>query len=412
MKIESKKFNFTNSEGITLSGSLEQSLTRPTRAFALFAHCFSCSKDIKAARNISKFLAERGIAVLRFDFTGLGSSEGDFANSHFAANVDDLRFAAKALEKEFEAPGLLIGHSLGGAAVLAVGGEIESVKGITTIGAPFDPAHVIHNIKGDLDKIIADGRGPVSIGGRKFEISAEFIQAAKNLDQKQKIANLKKALLVMHSPTDQIVGVENAGDIFSAAKHPKSFIGLDNIDHLVSGDTDALFVANTIATWAERYVVEQQVENRVEAEGQVYVAETLKGKFQQDIWSGEHHLIADEPLKVGGLNSGLAPYDFLMAGLGACTAMTVRMYADFKKIPLEKVSVDLSHSKEYAKDCADCEEDKGRKLDHIEREVSLEGPDLTVDQRARLLAIADKCPVHKTLHETVSISTVAKSRIG
>jgi putative redox protein len=399
--MRSERFNFPNAKGEQLAATLDLPLGKPT-AFALFAHCFTCGKDNLAAKRIAERLSIHGIAVLRFDFTGLGSSEGEFANTHFSSNVDDLVAAADHLRKMNGAPAILIGHSLGGCAVLAASHRIGEARAVVTIATPFDPSHVVGLFKDQVDSIRQQGEVEVSLAGRPFRIKRKFLDdvAEKKLDEC--LANLRKALLVFHSPTDDTVGIDNASHIFGAAKHPKSFVSLAGADHLLSKKSDAVYVANVIAAWAERYLDQPETMTEVE-DGLVLVRETHGGKFQQEILTGPHRLLADEPVKLGGLDSGPGPYDFLLAGLGACTSMTIRLYADFKKIPLDNVSVRLSHNKIHAKDCATCDT-KVSMVDHIERAITLEGA-LDDDQRQRLMEIADKCPVHRTLESKIEIRT-------
>jgi putative redox protein len=402
--MRSTRFNFPNSKGEQLAATLDMPLG-PPMAYALFAHCFTCGKDNLAAKRIAEQLAIHGIATLRFDFTGLGSSEGEFANTHFSSNVDDLVAAADHLRKQHSAPAILIGHSLGGCAVLAASHRIAEARAVVTIAAPYDPSHVTGLFKDQVAAIREQGAVDVQLAGRPFTIKREFLDdvAEKKLDAC--LADLRKALLVFHSPTDNLVGIENASHIFGAAKHPKSFVSLAGADHLLSQKSDALYVANVIAAWAERYLDAPATMTEAEVEaGLVLVRETHGGKFQQEILSGPHRLFADEPVKLGGLDSGPGPYDFLLAGLGACTSMTIRLYADFKKIPLDNVSVRLSHEKKiHSQDCANCDT-KVTKVDHIERAITLEGT-LDAEQRKKLMDIADKCPVHQTLESKVDIHT-------
>ena len=405
--MRSERFDFPNAKGETLAAVLDLPLGKPT-AYALFAHCFTCGKDNLAAKRIAEGLTIHGIAVLRFDFTGLGGSEGEFANTHFSSNVDDLVAAADHLRKMHGAPAILIGHSLGGCAVLAAAHRIAEARAVVTIAAPYDPSHVVGLFKQQIDQIKMQGEVEVALAGRPFRIKREFLDdvAEKKLDEC--LANLRKALLVFHSPTDDTVDIDNASHIFQAAKHPKSFVSLAGADHLLSQKGDAIYVANVIAAWAERYLDQPEIMTEAEVEaGLVLVRETHGGKFQQEILTGPHRLLADEPEKLGGLNSGPGPYDFLLAGLGACTSMTIRLYADLKKIPLENVSVRLSHEKKiHAQDCATCDT-KVSKVDHIDRAITLEGS-LNAEQRKRLMEIADKCPVHQTLQSKIEISTVER----
>jgi uncharacterized OsmC-like protein/alpha/beta superfamily hydrolase len=401
--MRSERFDFPNSKGEKLAALLDLPLGKPT-AFTLFAHCFTCGKDILAAKCIAEQLTMHGVGVLRFDFTGLGGSEGEFANTQFSSNVDDLIAAADHLRKSYAAPTILIGHSLGGTAMLAAAHKIPEARGVVTIAAPFHPNHVTNLFKTEIDKLREQGEIEVSLAGRAFRIRREFLDDVAEKNLQDCIANLRKALLVFHSPTDELVGIENASQIFISAKHPKSFVSLAGADHLLNQRTDAVYVANVIAAWADRYLDQPETMTEAEVEaGLVFVRETHGGKFQQEILTGPHHLLADEPVKVGGLGSGPGPYDFLLAGLGACTSMTIRLYADFKKLPLENVSVRLSHGKIHAKDCETCDT-KVSTLDHIDRAITLEGP-LDDEQRKRLMEIADKCPVHKTLQSKIDIST-------
>jgi uncharacterized OsmC-like protein/pimeloyl-ACP methyl ester carboxylesterase len=405
--MRSERFDFPNAKGEKLAAVLDLPLGKPM-AYALFAHCFTCGKDILAAKRIAERLTIHGIAVLRFDFTGLGGSEGEFANTHFSSNLDDLVAAADHLRKMCGAPAILIGHSLGGAAVLAAAHRIADARAVVTIAAPYDPAHVVGLFKQHVDTIKERGEVEVALAGRPFRIKREFLNDVAEKKLNECLATLRKALLLFHSPTDDLVGIENASHIFIAAKHPKSFVSLAGADHLLSSKSDAVYVANVIAAWAERYLdrPETMTEAEVEA-GLVLVRETHGGKFQQEILTGPHRLLADEPVKLGGLDSGPGPYDFLLAGLGACTSMTIRLYADFKNIPLQNVSVRLSHEKKiHAKDCENCDT-KVTKVDHIDRAITLEGP-LNAEQRKRLMEIADTCPVHQTLESKIDIHTVER----
>jgi putative redox protein len=405
--MRSERFNFPNATGEQLAATLDLPLGKPT-AYALFAHCFTCGKDNLAAKRIAERLTCHGIAVLRFDFTGLGASEGEFANTHFSSNVDDLVAAADHLRKTHEAPAILIGHSLGGAAVLAASHRIPEARAVVTIAAPYDPGHVTGLFKEQVETIRAQGEVEVELAGRPFHIRREFLEDVAERKLDACLATLRKALLVFHSPTDELVGIYNASHIFGAAKHPKSFVSLAGADHLLSSKSDAVYVANVIAAWADRYLDQPEVMTESQVlEGLVLVRETHAGKFQQEILTGPHRLLADEPVKLGGLDSGPGPYDFLLAGLGACTSMTIRLYADLKKIPLENVSVRLNHEKKiHTKDCEDCE-NKVTKVDHIDRAITLEGP-LDAGQRKRLMEIADRCPVHQTLESKIEISTIER----
>ncbi|MGB7271113.1 MAG: bifunctional alpha/beta hydrolase/OsmC family protein [Albidovulum sp.] len=400
-----ENITFPSHAGVNLSARLDLP-DGPHLATALFAHCFTCGKDIAAARRIAARLAAMGIAVFRFDFTGLGHSKGDFAETGFLSNVADLTAAADDLAARGMAPALLIGHSLGGAAVLKAAASIASVRAVVTIGAPFDPGHVTHNFAGALDRIRADGVAEVNLGGRPIRIGKALVDevAAQNLAPA--IANLKRALLVMHAPRDSIVGVENATAIFQAAKHPKSFVTLDDADHLISRPADADYAAGVIAAWAGRYLeLTPPAPPPGVPEGIVRVSEADPAGFMQNVTSGSnHHSVADEPAAYGGTDRGMSPYGFLAAGLGACTSMTIRMYARRKGWPLAHVRVDVSHNKVHAEDAASGGDAGGDRIDVFARAITLEGP-LDDAQRARLLEIADKCPVHRSLEKGATVKT-------
>lgn len=405
-----RNLSFTSASGIELAARLDLPGSEP-RAYAVFAHCFTCSKDSKAATFVSQALAARGIATLRFDFTGLGQSGGDFADSSFSANIADLIAAVRHLGAQFAPPQILIGHSLGGAAVLAAAGQLPEVRAVATIGAPWDPVHVKRLFAAGHEAIGAEGEAVVDIGGRPFRIKRAFIDDLERHDAGASIGALRKALLVMHAPGDRTVSVDNAAEIFMRAKHPKSFVSLDDADHLLSRKQDAAYAAEVIAAWASRYLdpaMPGGAAAEPAAEPVPGVRATLSraagaGRFATEITAGRHRLQADEPESLGGADTGPGPYELLLAALGACTAMTLRMYADQKKWPLERVRVDLKHDKIHAADCAECETREGR-VDRIERVLQIEGA-LDATQRARLVEIADKCPVHRTLHSEVLIHT-------
>ena len=401
-----ERFDFPNTEGHNLAALLDSPPGEP-RAYALFAHCFACGKDIHAAKRIAEGLTALGIAVLRFDFTGLGASDGEFANTTFASNVADLVAAANELRRKRRAPAILIGHSLGGAAVLAAASEVPEARAVVTIAAPCDPAHVTGLFKERLEEIGTKGEIEVQLGAKQFRISRAFVDDLAEHRLAERIAGLRKALLVFHSPTDEVVGIENASRIFIAAKHPKSFVSLAGADHLLSRRSDSTYVANVIHAWAERYLDMSPAAAALPDDANaVVVRETRQGRFQQEIAVGRHRFLADEPVAVGGLDSGPGPYDLVLAGLGACTAMTLRLYAERKALPLERVTVALSHAKIHAEDCAACETKEGM-IDRIERAITFAG-ELDDDQRKRLLEIADKCPVHRTLTSEVDIRTVER----
>jgi putative redox protein len=395
-----RPFPFRNQDGQQLAGVLETPGSGDTRAVALFAHCFTCTKNVRAATHIARALAERGIATLRFDFTGLGESEGDFAGTGFSANVADLVAAAHALEAQLSAPSLLVGHSLGGAAALMAASRIAACRAVVAIGAPAGAAHVMKHLAGNLEAVREHGRARVDIGGRPFELSREFLEDLEAQPAAPQLADLKRALLVMHSPVDTVVGIDNAATIFEAARHPKSFVSLDRADHLLTDPHDSSYAASVIAAWAERYlppapaVVESGHEPGV-------TAVTGPQGLRTEIRAGEHRLVADEPVAVGGEDTGPTPYGLLSAALAACTSMTLQMYARHKQIPLDEVAVTVAHDKIHADDCEECETREGR-IDRFERRIRLSGP-LDAAQREGMLRIADRCPVHRTLHGEVAV---------
>lgn len=395
-----EKLSFTGHAGDTLAARLDMP-EGPHLATALFAHCFTCSKDITAARRIAARLSGMGIAVLRFDFTGLGHSDGEFENTSFTSNVDDLIAACEALDARGMSPALAIGHSLGGAAVLKAAPMMDSIRAVVTIGAPFDPGHVTHNFAEAIPRIVDQGVAEVSLGGRPFRIGREFVSDVSQANLETAIAKLDAALLVLHAPRDATVGIENAADIFLAAKHPKSFVTLDDADHLITRAADAEYAADVIAAWSKRYLDLAEPEPQPDIpEGVMRVTEADAKGFLQDVQSSAHHILADEPAKFGGTNMGLTPYGFISAGLGACTSMTIRMYARRKGWPLTGISVDILHAKEHALDA----ENAGQKVDHFERIIHLTG-DLSEEQRNRLREIANKCPVHRTLEQSSTVTT-------
>jgi len=401
--VPTERFQFQGAEGQLLSAALDRPEGTP-RATALFAHCFTCGKNNLAASRIAGELVARGFAVLRFDFTGLGDSEGEFANTHFSSNVADLIRAADHLRAGHQAPALLIGHSLGGAAVLAAAERIPEAKAVVTIGAPSDPAHVTGLFKDHIETIRTEGEAEVSLAGRAFKIRRSFLDDVGTQRLANHVANLRRALLIFHAPTDDTVGIENATHIFVAAKHPKSFISLAGADHLLTKREDALYVADMVAVWAERYLdAAPPMAGSLAEKGGVTVQETGEGRFQQLITAGRHTLIADEPVEIGGLDSGPNPYELLLAALGTCTSMTMRMYAERKTLPLERVTVTLKHSRIHARDCAECDTKDGT-ISRIERVITIDGA-LDDEQRNRLMEIADKCPVHRTLTSEIDIVT-------
>jgi len=408
--MNTKRVIFHNNRGEQLAARLELPDDERPLAFALFAHCFTCSKDSKAAVHISRALSSSRIAVLRFDFTGLGESEGEFAKTSFSSEVSDLVAAARFLEREYQAPRLLVGHSLGGAAVLAAAAEIPTTAAVATIAAPFHPAHLRHMLGEPAEQIERAGQATARIGGRDVTISKRLLDDLESQHPAETMARLKAALLIMHSPVDQVVGIDNAAEIYWAAPHPKSFVSLDGADHLLSDNRDSRYAGAIIAAWASRYlslpdtavpealppeVIDKRVTARTGNEG-----------FRTEIFANGFPLAADEPIEYGGGNEGPSPYEYLLAALGACTGMTLQMYARRKGWPLEQAVVRLSHQKVHADDCKDCDE-KDRRIDRFERELELVG-ELDQAQRQRLLEIANSCPVHRTLTGVAVIETTLR----
>jgi putative redox protein len=405
-----ERVSFPGGRGAQLAARLDLP-AGPPRAFALFAHCFTCGKDIAAASRIANALTDLGFGVLRFDFTGLGMSDGEFESTNFTSNTDDLLAAADWLRAEHRAPQLLVGHSLGGAAVLAVAADIAEVRAVATIGAPASADHVTDIFRSSLDEIAATGVAQVELAGRPFTIRQQFVDDLRNHVVTDRVRTMKRTLLVLHSPIDNIVSVDHAAEIFQAARHPKSFVSIDGADHLLTDRSDARFAADMIGAFAARYIVDESgALDAPSASAAVVVAETTQGPFLNHVVVGRHRLLADEPESVGGFDAGPSPYDLLGAALGACSSMTLRMYADRKGLPLDRVTVEVSHGKVHANDCVECSENEllaGRSgmIDRFERVVTVAGDDLTDAHRAKLLEIADKCPVHRTLESASSIVT-------
>ena len=402
--MKSYRVTFPNASGEQLTGRIDLPEDETPRAWALFAHCFTCGKNLKSSAQIAQALTQEKIAVLRFDFTGLGESEGDFSTSNFSSNVADLLAAAQWLATEYQHPQVLIGHSFGGAAVLQAAAQLPQVRAVATVGAPFDPEHVTHLFSDSLERIKLEGEAQVNLAGRSFKFRRQFFVDLSEQQVEEQIGSLKAALLVLHAPLDQVVGIEHAARIFQAAKHPKSYLSLDQADHLLSREDDARYVGQMIASWACRYleapdvagietaVVDNRVTVRTGAEG-----------FFTELFANGHALTADEPVSYGGRDRGPTPYEYLLSALGACTSMTVQMYARRKKWPLQAAVVRLQHEKIHAEDCARCEAQNG-KIDRFSRELELVG-DLSHEQRQRLLEISARCPVHKTLHAEVDVET-------
>ena len=392
-------FSFVGRSGAALSGHLEGPEGTP-RGWAIFAHCFTCGKDSHAAVRISRALSRAGIGVLRFDFAGTGINGGMEGALSFASDVEDLRAAAQAMAAAGMSPSLLVGHSLGGAAALIAATELPDVAAVATIGAPADLQHILRDFPAsDLDAIRSEGEASVEIGGRPFVIRRSFLEAVERYDVETCIASLRRPVLIIHSPLDQVVGIDHASRLFVASRHPKSFLSLDTGDHLLTDIDDANYAAAMVAAWASRFLPLLVADlPQIEVAEGVVATETLAGKFQLNIRSGEHALLADEPTSVGGLGTGLSPYELVSAGLAACTVMTMRLYADRKGFPLERASTTVQHAK--IKDMMP--------PDRFTRTVVLEGP-LSDEQRARILEIADRCPVDLSLIRGSDVQTELQS---
>ena len=401
--MRSTNIRFPGTNGQALSARVEKP-PGEVRAWCILAHCFTCSKDLKPLGHISSALTAEGFGVLRFDFTGLGQSEGEFEDTNFSSNLEDLVAAADYLRAEHAAPSLLVGHSLGGAAVLAATRRIPEVEAVATIAAPADPTHVVRHFDDRRHEIEERGEAEVEIAGRRFKIRRQLLDDLEAQTLERCIRELGRPLLVFHSPIDGVVGIDNARRIFEAAKHPKSFVSLDDADHLLLDTRDSRYVGAVLAAWAGRYVTGPPAaeEDERPAEGEVWTEIGADG-YTTTVRAGHHTLLADEPEEVGGEDLGPSPYDLLLAGLGACTTMTLRMYADRKGWPLDGVRVRLTHSRIHAKDCEECETKDGQ-VSRIDRRVHVEG-DLDADQRHRLFEIANRCPVHRTLENEIHIVT-------
>ena len=400
--MKSQQLSFTNNNGYELSAQIEFPIDQKPIAFAIFAHCFTCSKNLLAIKHISRGLTSKGIAVLLFDFTGLGSSEGDFESTTFTSNIHDVFAAADFLTENYEAPKIIIGHSLGGAAALFAGSQLDCIEAVVTIGAPFDPYHVAKLLAEKVEEIEEKGKATVNIGGRPFTIAKGFIDDLENHKPVEAAKKLRKALLILHSPQDTTVGIENAAKMYDAAMHPKSFISLDGADHLLSKRADSVYAGNMIAAWGEKYLNPDDKSVPVKSKSQV-VSKTEQGSYTTEIKAGRHHFLADEPEDVGGADLGPSPYELLSSGLAACTSMTLHMYAARKKWDLKEVLVHVDHNKDYGQDCAECEKSSA-KIEHFSRKIELEGH-LSDEQIQKLLEIADKCPVHKTLYSEIKVNT-------
>ncbi|QCX40717.1 alpha/beta fold hydrolase [Aureibaculum algae] len=399
-----KNIQFTNKQGLLLDGNIDFPIDKKPLSYALFAHFFTGSQNFTAVRNISRALTHNRIAVMRFDFSGLGKSEGKFEDSNFSTNIDDLISAATYLKENYDSPKIIVGHSLGGAAAIFAADKIESIQAIVTIGAPSNPSHVEHLFEDHLENIHLDGEATFEISGRPFTIKKHFLEDLNSKNMTKLLNNSRKPILVLHSPQDKIVEISNAKEIYKAAHHPKSFISLDGANHLLTNKADSFYVAEVLSSWAKRYVLTTK-EPELSTDKQT-VVRIGKTKYSTEIVARNHSILADEPKKFGGKDSGLTPYELLLASLGSCTAITLRMYADRKKMELDEVLVHLEHFKQHAEDCISCDEEPA-KIDKFVRTIELIG-DLTFDERKRLIQIANRCPVHRTLENKIEIETILR----
>ena len=402
--MSSIKLNIQNKKGHKLQAYLELPADQKPQYYAIFAHCFTCSSALGAVKNISRSLTSHGFGVVRFDFTGLGRSEGEFAESYFSANVDDLIAVNDYLKVNHQAPGLLVGHSLGGAAVIVAASKLENIKAVATVGAPATASHVTHLFSHGIEEIKDKGEVEVNIGGRPFKINEEFVEDFGKTNLPEITKNLRKPLLIMHAPFDQIVGIDNAHKLYHGAHHPKSFVSLDDADHLLSNSKDSLYVGNVIGIWVQRYF-EQQENAMLDTKGEQLVAHlnVVEDNFTTSIQTKKHSFIADEPESIGGDDFGPSPYDYLSAGLAACTVMTLKMYAQRKKWDLQEVYAYITYSKKHSDDLM-LDLDEPTRMDHLQKRLKFVG-NLDEKQKTRLKEIASKCPVHKTLQSEIIIET-------
>lgn len=402
--MNSQKLKITNSSGVELSASLDLPVGQKPQHYAIFAHCFTCHSNLNAVRNISRELTAHGFAVVRFDFTGLGQSQGEFADSHFSANVSDLEKVSDFISEHYMPPSLLVGHSLGGAAVLVAASRLDNIKAVATIGAPAHVSHVKRHFSSQIDELSEGEVARVNIGGRPFNINRQFVEDFDQIDLPAVVHKLKKPVLIFHSPFDKIVGIENASILYDSAFHPKSFVSLDSADHLLTQQQDSMYVGTVIGAWAQRYFAWEEDETLDPHEEQlVGYLDLREDNFTTTIQTDKHTIIADEPVSVGGDNLGPSPYDLLSASLAACTTMTLKMYANRKGWDLQEVYVYVTYSKKHGVDM-DVESGKKGYMDHIIKKLKFVG-ELSEEQKDRLKEISSRCPVHKTLSREVVFET-------
>lgn len=398
--MNTQELKIKNRDGVELSATIDFPSNQKPSQIAIFSHCFTCTSNLNAVRNINRALTQNGFAVVRFDFTGLGKSGGDFKNSHFEANVEDLVDVHQYITENYFAPEFIVGHSLGGSAAIVAAHKIPALKAVCTIGSPADVEHTTKHFKSQVKELEDNGETQVTIGGREYSVNQNFVDGFKKHKLPEIIKSLKKPILIFHSPIDEVVGVYNAQEIYENAMHPKSFVSLDDADHLLSKKEDSLYVGNVISSWVSRYLPKKQKEKQDPEKHQLVANLNLvEDKFTTSISTDDHTLLADEPVSLGGDNFGMSPYELVSAGLAACTTMTLKLYAERKKWSLKDVKVYLSHAKE--------KNEQGETVDVFKKEIEIKG---AVDdtQKDRLIEIASKCPVHKTLVNTSQIYTVLK----
>lgn len=399
-----------NKAGEKLAAHLVIPADEQINNIAIFAHCFTCSSSLFVVKNISNELIEKGISVLNFDFTGLGHSEGDFSETNFSNNISDLEDVNSFLTETYIAPTILIGHSLGGAAAIIAASQLENIKAVVSIAAPSYVKHITRHFQ-NFDEIIKEkGHAMLSIGGRPFTIRKQFIDDLEKHNLEEVVKGLRKPIMIMHSPQDNIVDIENAGRLYNNAFHPKSFISLDGADHLVRNKKDAAYIANVIASWVERYVPiaangtnEAIMLKNVDGE-QVLVYHETSVPYTNHIYTKTQHILGDEPIDFGGNDLGLSPYELLIAAIGSCTTLTLKLYAKRKEWDLREVYVYLSYAKKHAEEIENREPEAMGKLDFIRKKLKLVG-NLSEEQIIKLKEIASKCPVHKTVAGKVYFET-------
>lgn len=400
--MKSERISIPNSSGHQLSAYIELPANQKPSYMAVFAHCFTCSGSFAPVRHITRELTNYGFGVVRFDFTGLGKSEGHFSDSHFSANVQDLIDVCNYVSQKYLTPSLLIGHSLGGAAAITAAHQLKDIKAVATIGAPANVEHVKHHFEHKINEVLQQGQADVNIGGRPFVINKKFVEGFDKIALLDIVKKLKKPILILHSPFDKIVGIENAQNLYHNAFHPKSFISLDQADHLLTQKEDSVYVGSVIGAWVKKYYPPKE-NIFLDREGEQLVGHLNleEDQFTTSIQTKSHALIADEPLEVGGDDFGPSPYELLVAGLAACTTMTLKLYANRKKWDLKEVYVYLTHSKKHMEAPGEASTNK---IDFIEKKLKFVG-NLTDEQRARLLEISAKCPVHRTLSNGIKFKT-------